>query len=70
MEEPEKSSPLSIVSEPVDTAREESIECSVGPSDSPADNAPTAMIPPTVYYSKVGLELAKLVFRGQNMSPP
>ncbi|KAF5861968.1 ATP synthase subunit G atp20 [Aspergillus alliaceus] len=30
----------------------------------------TAMIPPTVYYSKVGLELAKLVFRGQNMTPP
>ncbi|KAF7592275.1 ATP synthase subunit G atp20 [Aspergillus hancockii] len=29
-----------------------------------------SMIPPTVYYSKVGLELAKLVFRGQNMSPP
>ena len=29
-----------------------------------------AMIPPTVYYSRVGLELGKLVFRGQNMSPP
>lgn len=29
-----------------------------------------AMIPPTVYYSKVGIELAKLVFRGQNMTPP
>ncbi|OOF95269.1 hypothetical protein ASPCADRAFT_207753 [Aspergillus carbonarius ITEM 5010] len=29
-----------------------------------------SMIPPTVYYSKVGLELAKLVFRGQNMTPP
>lgn len=29
-----------------------------------------AMIPPTLYYSKVGLELGKLVFRGQNMSPP
>ncbi|KAJ5872953.1 ATPase F0 complex subunit G mitochondrial [Penicillium soppii] len=29
-----------------------------------------AMIPPTLYYSKVGLELGKLVFRGQNMAPP
>jgi len=29
-----------------------------------------AMVPPTVYYSKVGLELAKLVFNGQKMSPP
>ncbi|RJE21026.1 hypothetical protein PHISCL_06647 [Aspergillus sclerotialis] len=29
-----------------------------------------SMIPPTLYYSKVGLELGKLVFRGQNMSPP
>ncbi|KAJ5682909.1 hypothetical protein N7462_006074 [Penicillium macrosclerotiorum] len=29
-----------------------------------------SMIPPTVYYSKVGLELGKLVFRGQGMAPP
>ncbi|KAJ5088554.1 ATP synthase subunit G atp20 [Penicillium angulare] len=29
-----------------------------------------SMIPPTLYYSRVGLELGKLVFRGQNMSPP
>lgn len=29
-----------------------------------------AMIPSTVYYSRVGLELGKLVFRGQNMTPP
>ncbi|KAI9932223.1 hypothetical protein ASPWEDRAFT_154250 [Aspergillus wentii DTO 134E9] len=29
-----------------------------------------SMIPPTVYYSKVGIEVARLVFRGQNMSPP
>ncbi|KAJ5114368.1 hypothetical protein NUU61_000127 [Penicillium alfredii] len=29
-----------------------------------------ALIPPTLYYSKVGIELGKLVFRGQNMSPP
>ncbi|KAE8148205.1 mitochondrial ATP synthase g subunit-domain-containing protein [Aspergillus avenaceus] len=29
-----------------------------------------SMIPPTVYYSRVGLELARLVFRGQNMTPP
>ncbi|KAK2813848.1 hypothetical protein FQN50_000249 [Emmonsiellopsis sp. PD_5] len=25
---------------------------------------------PTIYYSKVGLELSRIVFRGQNMSPP
>ncbi|KAE8142565.1 mitochondrial ATP synthase g subunit-domain-containing protein [Aspergillus pseudotamarii] len=31
---------------------------------------PASMIPPTLYYGKVGLELAKLVFRGQNMTPP
>jgi len=30
----------------------------------------TALIPPTIYYSRVGLELAKLVFKGQKMSPP
>lgn len=29
-----------------------------------------SLIPPTVYYARVGLELSKLVFRGQNMSPP
>ncbi|KAJ5241505.1 uncharacterized protein N7469_003096 [Penicillium citrinum] len=29
-----------------------------------------SMIPPTIYYSRVGLELGKLVFRGQNMAPP
>ncbi|KAJ5712028.1 mitochondrial ATP synthase g subunit-domain-containing protein [Penicillium malachiteum] len=29
-----------------------------------------SMIPPTLYYSKVGIELGKLVFRGQKMSPP
>ncbi|RDW90216.1 F1F0 ATP synthase subunit g [Aspergillus mulundensis] len=29
-----------------------------------------SMIPPTIYYSRVGLELGKLVFRGQNMTPP
>ncbi|KAF7846021.1 hypothetical protein BT93_L5570 [Corymbia citriodora subsp. variegata] len=29
-----------------------------------------AMIPPTIYYSRVGLELARLVARGQKMSPP
>ncbi|KAI2783636.1 GroES-like protein [Daldinia loculata] len=27
-------------------------------------------VPTIVYYSKVGSELAKIVFRGQNMSPP
>lgn len=29
-----------------------------------------ALIPPTIYYSRVGLELSKIVFRGQKMSPP
>ncbi|OJJ63784.1 hypothetical protein ASPSYDRAFT_139450 [Aspergillus sydowii CBS 593.65] len=29
-----------------------------------------SLIPPTIYYSRVGLELGKLVFRGQNMTPP
>lgn len=29
-----------------------------------------SMIPPTIYYSKVGIELAKLVFQGQKMTPP
>ncbi|KAL4936837.1 hypothetical protein BDV06DRAFT_204124 [Aspergillus oleicola] len=29
-----------------------------------------SMIPPTIYYSRVGIELGKLVFRGQNMTPP
>ncbi|KAL9137687.1 MAG: hypothetical protein Q9175_001105 [Cornicularia normoerica] len=28
------------------------------------------MVPPTVYYGKVGFELSKLVFKGQRMSPP
>ena len=27
-------------------------------------------IPPTLYYARVGLELSKLVFHGQKMSPP
>jgi len=29
-----------------------------------------ALIPQTIYYSKVALELSKLVFHGQNMPPP
>ncbi|KAL3481943.1 mitochondrial ATP synthase g subunit-domain-containing protein [Aspergillus californicus] len=29
-----------------------------------------SMIPPTIYYSKVGIELGRLVFRGQSMTPP
>ncbi|KAL8802717.1 MAG: hypothetical protein Q9182_003615 [Xanthomendoza sp. 2 TL-2023] len=29
-----------------------------------------ALIPPTIYYTKVGFELSKIVFRGQKMSPP
>lgn len=28
------------------------------------------MIPPTIYYSKVALELSRMVFQGQKMSPP
>lgn len=27
-------------------------------------------VPFVVYYSKVGLEVAKLVFQGQKMTPP
>ena len=30
----------------------------------------TALIPPTVYYSRVGMELSKLMFQGQKMAPP
>ncbi len=30
----------------------------------------TALIPPTVYYARVGLELSKIVFQGQKMSLP
>ncbi|EHY57771.1 ATP synthase subunit G atp20 [Exophiala dermatitidis] len=29
-----------------------------------------SLIPPTVYYSRVGLELARIVFKGQQMAPP
>ncbi|KAL8671186.1 MAG: hypothetical protein Q9168_004303 [Polycauliona sp. 1 TL-2023] len=29
-----------------------------------------SLIPPTIYYTKVGFELSKIVFRGQKMSPP
>ncbi|KAI9682317.1 MAG: hypothetical protein M1817_000371 [Caeruleum heppii] len=29
-----------------------------------------SMIPPTIYYGKVGIELSKLVFQGQKMTPP
>ncbi|KAE9994489.1 hypothetical protein EG327_009167 [Venturia inaequalis] len=35
-----------------------------------ASKASEAMIPPTIYYSKVGLELAKIVAKEQKMSPP
>ncbi|EKD17386.1 uncharacterized protein L3040_008425 [Drepanopeziza brunnea f. sp. 'multigermtubi'] len=27
-------------------------------------------IPPTIYYARVGMELGKLVFKGQKMTPP
>lgn len=30
----------------------------------------TAQVPFVTYYGKVGLELSKLVFHGQKMSPP
>jgi hypothetical protein len=30
----------------------------------------TGQVPSVIYYSKVGAELAKLVFKGQNMTPP
>lgn len=30
----------------------------------------TEQIPQVVYYSKVGAELTKIVFRNQKMSPP
>ncbi|MCJ1309635.1 hypothetical protein MMC25_003295 [Agyrium rufum] len=29
-----------------------------------------SMVPPAIYYSRVGLELSKLVFQAQKMSPP
>lgn len=29
-----------------------------------------SMVPPTIYYSKVGWEVARLVFQGQRMTPP
>lgn len=35
-----------------------------------ADAVFTGQIPPTVYYARVGLELSKLVFKGQKMTPP
>lgn len=30
----------------------------------------TALIPPTVYYSRVGWELGRIVVKGQQMAPP
>jgi F-type H+-transporting ATPase subunit g len=35
-----------------------------------ADMAITGQIPLTIYYARVGLELSKLVFKGQSMTPP
>ncbi|KAL8848945.1 MAG: hypothetical protein Q9221_006039 [Calogaya cf. arnoldii] len=29
-----------------------------------------SLVPPTIYYTQVGIELSKIVFRGQKMSPP
>ncbi|KAI9837077.1 MAG: hypothetical protein M1819_000726 [Sarea resinae] len=33
-------------------------------------NFAQSLVPPTIYYSKVGLELSKLVFESRKMSPP
>ncbi|KAF1988590.1 hypothetical protein K402DRAFT_295607, partial [Aulographum hederae CBS 113979] len=30
----------------------------------------SSLIPPTIYYSKVGLELGKIIFEARKMSPP
>jgi F-type H+-transporting ATPase subunit g len=35
-----------------------------------ANCAVAGQIPPTIYYARVGLELSKLVFKGQSMTPP
>lgn len=35
-----------------------------------ADFVITGQIPPTIYYARVGMELSKLVFKGQKMAPP
>jgi hypothetical protein len=35
-----------------------------------ADGKTAGQIPPAIYYARVGLELSKLVFQGQKMSPP
>jgi hypothetical protein len=33
-------------------------------------NCSAGQVPNVVYYSKVGVELSKLVFKGQHMTPP
>jgi F-type H+-transporting ATPase subunit g len=35
-----------------------------------ANGTTIGQIPPTIYYARVGLELSKLVFQGQKMTPP
>lgn len=50
----------------VECMRREMITSRIGHE---TDSEP-ALIPPTVYYSRVGLELARIVFKGQNMAPP
>jgi F-type H+-transporting ATPase subunit g len=40
----------------------------VGSSDT--DRFPIGQVPFVIYYSKVGIELSKMVFKGQNMTPP
>lgn len=34
------------------------------------DTVPEARIPTAVYYTRVGGELAKMIYRGRNMQPP
>jgi len=35
-----------------------------------ADFGDAGQIPPAIYYARVGMELSKIVFHGQKMSPP
>jgi F-type H+-transporting ATPase subunit g len=38
--------------------------------NSMANDKSLGRIPPAIYYTRVGLELSKLVFQGQKMAPP
>ncbi|MCJ1322000.1 hypothetical protein MMC15_007345 [Xylographa vitiligo] len=46
------------------------VTSSAGSGLSRAGQAVSTMIPPAIYYSRVGLELSKLVFQGRKMTPP